>query len=382
MSIVLDSTRRLDPKHLDWLIITVTLGAQMKRKNLDQLGMPFPYTVGPMVGLSHLAFRELIRSYCPANIKVPLFSEMLSSLRLPSERPDLAEELFTSDKDYKSWIPQVLGNDEWYLERSIRKLEQLHPWGIDINMGCPVKRTLRHNWGVKLMGDPQYAFDVVQTVRRHYSGPLSVKMRCGIKKADPQFIVNFTDALEEAGADWISIHARLQSEKHRGAAHWDLLSHVKEKRRIPVVANGDIQTANDAIKLVTDMGLDGAMIGRAATARPWIFWQIADQLGLDWEAPVGMEGQKPPMGPEEEGLAYIEASLRFIGLLKKHFTNETKTLRKFRFYIAHSHRWLMFGHSFYSRTMKCKSLPEIEDMIQDFKDRTRSFPMSARINLL
>ena len=91
----------------------------MMNKSLSDLGMPFPFMVGPMVGLSHLAFRELVRSYTPSNIPLPLFSEMLSSLRLPSERPDLADELFTSPRDKGRWIPQVLGNDEWYLERSI-----------------------------------------------------------------------------------------------------------------------------------------------------------------------------------------------------------------------------------------------------------------------
>ena len=119
--------------------------------------------------------------------------------------------------------------------------------------------------------------------------------------------------------------------KHRGAAHWEILDHVKSARRIPVVANGDIQTADDAIMLVKEKGLDGAMIGRAATARPWIFWQIAEKAWTCFEAPAGMEGMKAPNGPAEEGLAYIEASRRMLKLLGTHFSNETKILKKFRF---------------------------------------------------
>ncbi|SMF07010.1 tRNA dihydrouridine synthase [Pseudobacteriovorax antillogorgiicola] len=351
-------------------------------RGLESLGASFPFMVGPMVGLSHVAFRELIRSFTPANLDIKLFSEMLSTLRLPSERLDLSEELQITKRDRGSMIPQILGNEEWYIERSLRKLDHLEPWGIDINMGCPVKRTLRHNWGVRLMGDEDYAARVVETTRRHYQGPLSVKMRCGLKKEDPAYIDSFTAKLEAAGADWITIHARLQAEKHRGDANWSALTSVKKARKIPVVGNGDIQTSSDAIDMIEKYGLDGAMIGRAATARPWILWQIAHDLGLELEAPEGFSSPVPPRSREDEGMAYLMAVERFIALVDKHFENETKKVRKIRFFVTHSHRWLTFGHSFYSRCMKAKSIEALADTVRRYRETVSSFPMSERINLL
>lgn len=342
--------------------------------SLESVHMPFPYIMGPMVGISHVAMRDVVRSFIPEGLDVPIFCEMLSTLRLPSERLDCAEELKVTDKDRNSFIPQILGNERWYIERSIQKLLNLEPRSIDINMGCPAKQTLRHNWGVRLMGDPQYAADVVKTTRECYDGKLSVKLRCGIKKLDIKYLLDFTEALESAGADWLTIHARLQAEKHKGTAYWDQLREIKAERKIPIVANGDIQTCDDAIHIVDKLGLDGAMVGRAVTARPWIFWQIAYKKGLCT--------QRPPESPEEEGQAYLDAAILLAERLAYHFPNSPKNLRKLRFFVTHSHKWLHFGHSFYKVCMKAKTLEQAHQDMCRYKEQVSSFPMTQRISLL
>lgn len=343
----------------------------------------FPFTVGPMVGLTHLAFRELICDFFPNDFRPLLFTEMLSTLRLPSERFDVAEELRTTAVERGYLIPQILGNQGDFIRKSLTKLQLLEPWGIDINMGCPVKKTLRHNWGVKLMGDPRYAAEVVKTARDSFNGPLSVKLRCGLDKADDVFIADFTAAIEEAGADWISVHARLKADKHKGKPNFALVSRLKTKRKIPIFGNGGIQNLNDAKAVVEDHGLDGAMIGRAATARPWLLAQIAYDRGFaEFVNPLGETKAIPPQNLEEEGLLYLWSMERLCHHLDATCNSDQSRMKKFRFYITMSHRWLKFGNAFYRRCMKVKAWPEMSSMIKDYRQSLVSFPMLERISLL
>jgi len=352
---------------------------EWQKTRLARLGVAFPVTVAPMVGLSHVAFRHLVRHYTPEGLHPLLFTEMLSTRRLPFERIDQVDELRVMNEE-SHFVPQLLGNEESYIARSIDKLMPLNPWGFDINMGCPARQHLKHNWGVRLLGDAEYAARIVGMTKRSTDRPVSVKMRCGQEKADPDFLERFTGGLEEAGADWLTIHARTQSQKHKGKADWTLVTDLIPKRKIPIVVNGDIQTVDDAVHLLRDIKVDGIMLGRAATARPWLIWQIAYRLGYQ-TPPAAFPGQKPPESPEEEGQAFLQAMLRYCDLLDQYFTDDDKKLRRLRFHVVNACKWLVFGHAYYSRCMKAKSLSEVKVMTQFSLDNYH-FPMSQRINLL
>lgn len=351
----------------------------MKSAVVSQQLKHFPVTVAPMVGLSHVAFRHLVRLYTPEGLNPLLFTEMLSTRRLPFERIDQVDELRVMDEE-SHFVPQLLGNEESYIARSIDKLMPLNPWGFDINMGCPARQHLKHNWGVRLLGDPEYAAKIVEMTKRSSSRPVSVKMRCGTDKADPEFLDRFTAGLEAAGADWLTIHARTQSQQHKGEADWSLVTDLIPKRRIPIVINGDIQTVDDAMHLLQDIKVEGIMIGRAATARPWLIWQIAHRLGHT-TSPAAFPGQKPPETPEEEGRAFLQSMIHYCNFLDQYFDNDEKKLRKLRFHVINANKWLVFGHAYYSRCMKSKSLAEVKAMTQHSLE-THHFPMSRRINLL
>jgi tRNA-dihydrouridine synthase B len=346
---------------------------------LISLGVDFPFMIAPMVGLTHAAFRATVRYFTPPSLQPLLFTEMLSTRRLPFERIDRVDELKTYDGE-KRFIPQILGNEESFIQKSIHKLMPLEPWGFDINMGCPARQHLKHNWGVRLLGDRDYAAKVVEMTKRHSPVPVSVKMRCGTEVADPEFLDSFTRALESAGADWLTIHARLQTQKHKGDAHYDLVADLRRKRRIPVVVNGDVQTAADALTLFRSGGADGIMIGRAATARPWILWQIAHALG-HVEGPHAFPNRPPPSTPEEEGRFFLMAMVHFMDSLEKYFDDEERNMRRLRFYVINANRWFLFGHSYYSRCMKAKTVKEARRVTQDMID-TVDFPMTSRIDFL
>ena len=346
---------------------------------MSRLGVTFPAMIAPMVGLSHAAFRHLVRTYTPEGLEPLIFTEMLSTRMLPYERVDRVDELRVVQGE-RNFVPQLLGNEESFISKSIAKLMELEPWGFDINMGCPAKQTLKHNWGVRLLGDADYAARVVEATKRHSPLPVSVKMRCGQDKADPHFLEEFTAKLEGAGADWLAIHARTQSQKHKGEADWSLISELAPKRSIPIVVNGDIQTADDAVHILRELAVDGVMIGRAATARPWILWQIADAFGYP-HAPKAFAGKKPPRGALEEGRAFLESILLYLDYLDLYFDNEDKKLKRLRFHVVNSHKWFLFGHAFFSRCHKCKSIAAIREMTLESLERPE-FPMSQRINLL
>lgn len=351
----------------------------MLQTRTRNLGLNFPFMIAPMVGLSHVAFRELVRSYIPVGIDALRFTEMLSTRKLPSEKLESTNELKTAPGE-TFFIPQLLGNEERFIGPSIKKLLQANPWGFDINMGCPQSHILRHNWGVRLMGDAGYAADVVQIVKRHTNLPVSVKLRGGADKdVDIEYLLKFTETLEQAGVDWLTIHPRPRAAKHEGLANWDVVRQVAKARSIPVVANGDIQTADDAIAIIKEFGCDGAMIARAATVRPWILWQIAEKLGIDAKPP-GREGQLAPKTPEEEATEYYKALDQYINLVRHYFGDTEYGLQKTRFFVATGSKWFLFGHSFWRITMKAKSLVEMQQAIAEYA-ATHAPKMYGRIDL-
>ena len=352
----------------------------MRSSRLETFGISFPFMVAPMVGLSHVAFRRLVRSYTPPSAQALLFTEMLSTRRIPGERLDTTNELKTAPCE-TLFIPQLLGNEEKYIAPSVEKLMTVKPFGFDINMGCPVSHTLRHNWGVRLMGDKEYAGEVVRMVKRHSPLPVSVKLRGSAGEGeDLDALLAFTEALESAGADWITVHPRPRAQQHKGDANWRLVHEVRTRRGIAVVGNGNVQTADDAIATYKNFMVDGVMIARAATARPWILWQIAKRLGHT-DAPEGMTHAQCPESPEEEGREYARACLRHLAFMQESFPQEDYVLEKFRFFAATGSRWYQFGHSFWKMTTKAKTLAELRDGIEDFASRCDN-PSQATIKHL
>ena len=315
-----------------------------------------------MVGLTHVAFRVLVREYLPKDAVTIWPTEMLNSRRIPAENLERTPETMRTPEE-THLVPQILGNEEEPIAKSVKRLEQ--EWGasgVDINMGCPVKKALSHNYGVALMGDAKYAAEVVRMTVRNTALPVSVKLRAGHQN-DLGYLIDFVRGLEDAGASWISLHPRTAEQKRRGSADWSQIRSVREAVRIPVLGNGDVQTAEDVFAMLEETGCDMAMVGRALTARPWLLWQIGERLGL--EAPVGREGERAPATPEEEGAEYGRALKRLAGLMREFYPGDLG-LRKFRFFVRTGGPWLVFGHDLYARSTKAKSFAELDEALDRF----------------
>jgi tRNA-dihydrouridine synthase len=219
----------------------------------------FRACMAPMVGLSHVAFRRLCREYFPKEAVTIWPTEMLNSRRIPVENLVTTPETMRSNCE-THLVPQILGNEEKPIELSVKRLEE--EWGaegIDINMGCPVKKALSHNYGVALMGDAKYAAEVVKMTVKGTKLPVSVKLRAGHQN-DTTYLLEFVKGLEGSGASWITLHPRTAEQKRRGSADWSQIRTVRENVKIPVIGNGDVQTAEDAKILMDQTGCDMALL--------------------------------------------------------------------------------------------------------------------------
>ncbi|MES2854364.1 MAG: tRNA-dihydrouridine synthase family protein [Bdellovibrionota bacterium] len=340
----------------------------------------FPVCMAPMVGLTHVAFRRVAREYLPADAVTIWPTEMLNSRRIPKEDLKRVPETMRDDSE-SELVPQILGNEAEPIALSVARLQ--NEWGasgIDINMGCPVKKALSHNYGVSLMGDSNYAAEVVRMTVRSTNLPVSVKLRAGHQN-DIDYLLKFTKGLQDAGASWITLHPRTTEQKRRGNADWSQIRTVREALTIPVIGNGDVQTVEDVAKLQAATGCDLVMVGRALTARPWLLWQLGEDLGF--APPPGREGEKAPRTDVEEGRELGLALTKLLEYCRHHFVqksgNEDLALRKFRFVVKTGAPWLLFGHDLYARTTKAKTFAEMSVELSVFFSTPQ--PMSARTEL-
>ena len=172
-------------------------------------------------------------------------------------------------------VIQIFGGKAETIARAARVIvDKFHPDGIDVNMGCPVPKIAAKNLaGACLMKDHDRACEIVRALKAENLGvPISVKTRLGWTKPDE--ILEFAPRLEQAGADLITIHGRTRSQGYAGVADWEMIGRAKKLVKIPVLANGDVNTREDVVECLRVTGADGVMIGRGALGRPWVFQEF------------------------------------------------------------------------------------------------------------
>lgn len=144
---------------------------------------------------------------------------------------------------------------------------------VDINLGCPAPRVVKKGAGSAMLKDPALLFDVLSAMRTRVPGLLSAKIRAGFE--DASNVVHIAQTVQRAGADFIIVHPRRRADFYEGVADWRIIRLLKEELDIPVVGNGDVWYAADALRMFEQTGCDAVMIGRPAIRNPWIFQQLA-----------------------------------------------------------------------------------------------------------
>ena len=236
----------------------------------------------PLAGVSDRVFRHLVRRWAPDAL---LFTEMVNatSLELGFGRGKV-EEL----RDEQGPIGvQLFDHRPEAMADAARRAEDAGAFLIDINMGCPVRKIARKGGGSGLIRDPDLASRIIEAVANAVRLPVTVKTRlgwCG-SDADPQ---TWCRQLQDAGAQLLTLHGRTREQGFKGKADWAAIAAVKQALTIPVIANGDINTPEDAQRCLAQTGADGVMVGRGTMGAPWLVGQIDAALkGLPIPATPG-----------------------------------------------------------------------------------------------
>jgi tRNA-dihydrouridine synthase B len=303
--------------------------------------------LAPLAGLTDRAFRILCRR-AGADVVV---SEMVSADGLLHDSRRTFEYLYFTGEERPFGI-QLFGSDPAIMARAAEIVASVKPDFIDINFGCPVKKVVKRNAGSALMRDPALAAAIVSAMKRALEPtgiPLTAKIRSGW---DAQSInaVDFARALEDAGVDLIAVHPRTRSQMYAGRSDWAVTAAVKRAVSIPVVGNGDVRSASDAIALKDQTGCDAIMIGRGALGSPWRFAEIRRFC---------LTGA-PPTITYVEKFDWIRQHVELV----RRFKNETRAAIEMRIHLAGYTKGLSGGAAVRERIQHSTVLEEILGELQ------------------
>jgi len=236
---------------------------------IGSVRLEHPVFLAPMAGYTHFPFRTICREFhCGMT-----FTEMVMVEGITRNCPQTMHYLETKSRE-KPIGAHVYGTHPDSIAQAARIIEETKRFDVvDLNCGCPVRKIRNKGAGVSLMKDPQHLYNIVKAMTDQVSIPVTVKTRLGLTK-DCVNISEIGHAIEEGGASALFLHARLASAVHGGPPDWELLASVKQQLSIPVIGNGGIDTAQDAVEMIRQTGVDGVMLARAAVGNPWIFEEI------------------------------------------------------------------------------------------------------------
>ena len=286
--------------------------------------------LAPMAGISDLAFRRLVREMGCAMV----YTEFVSADGIVRGGAGSLTLLRTDAADHPLGV-QIFGSDPAIIGEAARiAWEHTRCDVMDVNMGCWVPKVIKRGAGAALLRDPKLVERIVASVKANVPVPVTAKIRAGFS-ADSINCLDTARAIEAGGADAVTLHARVRSQAHSGAPMWDLIGDLKRAVKIPVIGNGGIMVASDAIAMKRSTGCDAVMIARAALSQPWIFRQVAQ-----------LEAGEPVWKPTgQERLEIVRRHLRYAVELnegwqtkassRKGWSHETHAVKKLRAMLVH-----------------------------------------------
>ncbi len=322
--------------------------------------MRFPFSVShdlplylaPMAGVSESPFRSICRSF-GADVVV---TEFLSAEGIRRENPATLEKLRFGANERPVGV-QIFGADPDAMREATELVtEVFQPEFVDINFGCPVKKVVRRNGGSGCLKDLDLVQRVIRAVISGTHLPVTVKIRSGWNEEtrDP---VTIALRCQDAGARALTLHPRTRTQMFTGGARWEEIAAVKEALEIPVIGNGDIRTADDAVRLQRLTRCDGIMIARGSFGQPWVFDQTRALL----------EGRTPPPAPPVEERFAI--ALRHARMAADYEPDPRGAAIEFRKHLGWYVKGLPGSADLRRRLHTIDSLGEIEGIFGDYVAR-------------
>jgi len=310
-----------------------------------------PFLLAPLAGVSDSPFRRLAREQGAAMV----FTEMVSADGLArGNQATLDYCAFAADE--RPIGIQLFGSDPGIMAEATRVLNDLprdrRPDVIDINMGCPVRKVVNRCAGAALLQDVPRVGAIVSRMVEASRVPVMAKIRLGWD-GNSRNVVEVSRALEGAGAAAVAIHARTRAEKFEGQAHWEMIGEAKRAVGVPVIGNGDVRGAEDAVRMLETTGCDAVMMGRAAFGDPWVFRRVRA-----WHERG--EALAPPSAAER-----LEAGIRHLGMMERSVGAECAA-REMRKHVAWYVRGLPHSARVREQVNRTRTVPEMVQLLRDY----------------
>jgi len=319
-----------------------------------------PVVLAPMAGVTNWPFRSICRRF-GAGLYV---SEMVTARPLVEGRAKtlmLAE--FGPDESPRSL--QLYGVDPYYVGEAVKWLVgEGHVDHIDMNFGCPVPKVTRKGGGSAIPAKPRLLANIIRAaVQNAGEVPVTIKFRMGIDDR----LLTYEDTgriAEQEGCAAVALHARTAAQLYDGEAQWEAIARLKQRvRTIPVLGNGDVWEAYDALRMMRTTGCDGVVVGRGCLGRPWLFRDLADVF-------EGREPQNPPGFAEVAGIAIEHATLL------SEWAGEAAAMRMFRRHSSWYTKGFRGSAKLRARLMRVTALAELEEVLRS-ADPVEPFPPEA-----
>lgn len=231
-----------------------------------------PFFLAPMAGVTDKPFRSFMKSMgCGV-----MTTELVSSRALLEDNCR-TKQLMARHKGEGPWGVQIFGQDPDFLSKGAKRLEELGVDFIDLNLGCPVNKIVKNGAGAALLKDLKALETILKRLRNSVSVPLSLKVRTGWDDSHRNALEVSHLAFNE-GFSWMTIHGRSRVQGYSGKADWVYIAEVASKAPLPIIGNGDIHSAEQAVETLRSSECRGIMIGRGCLSNPWIFQECLHQL--------------------------------------------------------------------------------------------------------
>ena len=323
-----------------------------------------PVVLAPMAGVTNAPFRSLCRAF-GAGLYV---SEMITARALV-EKNHRTEQLARFAPDETPRSLQLYGTDPHYTGLAVARLVgEARVDHIDLNFGCPVRKVTRRGGGAAIPLKRALLRSIVRAaVKSAGAVPVTIKFRTGIDETHQTYL-DAGRIAEEEGCAAVALHARSAAQLYDGRANWDAIAALKRAvRGIPVLGNGDIWEAHDALRMMRQTGCDGVVVGRGCLGRPWLFRDLA----------AAFAGRAPPAQPAlgEVGEIMLEHATRLVHFWGDAF-GEENALRAFRKHAGWYTKGFPNSARLRVRLMRVATLAQLRAVVADF-DASAPFPQSA-----